>query len=170
MQPKLRKITHFSGVHRSGKTTAAKRFASENNQIFIPTNFSDITTVKGFDDNPSEEKQVLLMDHMTSLYLRVLRSRSKKYIVFDRSMIDIIAYSLYYDFSREHIEYLWYRFENIYDLLFTNNYIPFHEFFDQPLVNFAKPEEAKKYKRLFEMFDLVKHLFYNYAKKKNYYL
>lgn len=171
MLHRTNKLIHFSGVHRSGKTTDATQYAKDNDFILILTDFSNITKVKGFDNNPSEEKQVALMDHMLSIYLGTLRRRTKKHFVLDRSMLDIVAYSLYYNFSKEHIKYLWYRVEDTYNLLFTNNNIPIHEHnYDYPLTELAKPSEAKDYKRLLDMFNIVREAFYIYAKKKNYYL
>jgi hypothetical protein len=170
MRPNVKRITHYTGIHRSGKTTAAIKFAKENNHLFIPTNFSDITEVKGFDENPSEYKQELLVDRMCDIYLTILRRKSDKYVVLDRSLLDIIAYSIYYDLSSEHIIATWNRLENIYDLLFTNNNIPIHEFYSYVLANYARPEDVNKFRKLLEAFYLVRKLFYNYAQKKDYYL
>lgn len=111
---------HFIGVHRTGKTTAAKQYVKDIGGVFFKTEFETITGGKGFMKYPNKETQHKLLDKLSQKYTIALR-KNYPISVFDRSPIDVLAYSAYYELNSYEMQQLWFHATSIFDMLYRRN-------------------------------------------------
>lgn len=95
----MSRIIMFAGAHRSGKTTLAEKVAGGvQNGRFQKTNTLELIKEHGFDmftSNIDEAmaKQRMLFDHHYQLFTAALESPRRETVVFDRSLLDYLAYT-----------------------------------------------------------------------------